>query len=281
MCSHFNLLQKCHSIFFLLTYERMNLLYSPELCLKVTSTKFSSRVSSFWSEIFEIFFKLGPENAKVLKHCETSGESYQKSWLCNIIRILFLLIPSWKYQSMNSEEATQGSPVSEDGDQRDAGKCSTVRETSYKMKACLYRTWFPFISVSPPNTHRAQVSWGSNLNCLSNFRPQWWHSAFILWKCHRYASLQSMQAPHGRGSDTTDPGGELWASWSSVDPPCHPKSAPLCRPQHRGLEDRAQKPGSAGTVGGELNVCGRNIVPIVHHWYKQGRPLFFEAKQLF
>lgn len=253
----------------------------PELCLKVISTKFSSRVSSFWSEFFEVFFKLGPENTKVLKHCETSGESYQKTWLCNIIRILFFLIPSWKYQNMNSEEATQGSLVSEDGDQRDAGKCLTVRKKLlfYKMKACLYRTWLPFISVLPPNTHPAQVLWGSDLNGSSNFRSQWWRSAFLLWKCHRYGPLLSMQAPHGRLSDPTYPCGELWASWSSADPPCHPHSTSLCRPQHRGLEDPAQKPGSAGTMGGEWGVCGRNMVPIVHHWDKEGETFIFKSKK--
>ena len=64
-------------------------------------------------------------------------------------------------------------------------------------------------------------------------------------------SLLPSQAAHGGLSDSLDPCGELWASRSPADPPRHPHYASLCRSQHRGLEDTAQEPGSAGTVGGE------------------------------
>lgn len=92
-------------------------------------------------------------------------------------------------------------------------------------------------------------------------RSQWLHRAVILWKCHRYGSLHSLQAPHGRLSDPTDPCGELWAFRSSVDPPRHPHSASLCRPQHWRLEDPAQEPGSAGAMGGEWVSVGDTWCP--------------------
>lgn len=150
--------------------------------------------------------------------------------------------------------------MSENQDQRDAGKCPAVRKTSSLPRwKPIYREhgFHLFLSYPLPPTSVIRMWFELFIHC----RSQWLHRAVILWKCHRYGSLHSLQAPHGRLSDPTDPCGELWAFGSSVDPPRHPHSASLCRPQHWRLEDPAQEPGSAGAMGGEWVSVGDTWCP--------------------
>ena len=83
-----------------------------------------------------------------------------------------------------------------------------------------------------------------------DLKSQWVHSTWIPENCHHAISAPLL----GRPWRTLRLFWPLW--WavgprSPADPARHPHYASLCRSQHRGLEDTAQEPGSAGPVGGE------------------------------